>query len=42
MPPWYRGLQGPILRKKGSSNYVSIGLIEKVCVCVCACAQDQP
>jgi hypothetical protein len=28
--PWYRGLQGPILRKKGSPSYVSIGLVEKV------------
>jgi DNA topoisomerase-2 len=30
MAPWYRGLQGPILRKKGSPNFVSIGLVEKV------------
>ncbi|ELR18016.1 DNA gyrase/topoisomerase IV, A subunit [Acanthamoeba castellanii str. Neff] len=28
--PWYRGLQGPILRKKGSPSYVSIGLVEKI------------
>ncbi len=30
MIPWYKGLTGPIQPKRGSTSFVSFGIIDKV------------